>query len=137
MAMAWRLRSAIRVLASIDFIESGEIIMNYHYPGLNSPGLQPGDNKTPKYNTAASTALLMAMSCLQRVIGGIAIGYRRLKPPAIEKSPALGIVAFTPNSLSLQTVLNVKPLTVSEYEKRHKKKYFYLYSYRESYRESL
>jgi hypothetical protein len=59
--------------------------MNYHYPGINSSGLQPGDSKTPKYNTAASTAMLVAMPCLQRVIGGIAIGYRRLKPPAIEK----------------------------------------------------
>jgi hypothetical protein len=60
--------------------------MNYHYPGLNNSGLQPGDNKTPKYNTAASTAMLVAMPCLQRIIGGIAIGYRRLKPEAIEKS---------------------------------------------------
>jgi hypothetical protein len=60
--------------------------MNYHYPGLKSHGLQPGDKMTPIYNTAASTAMLVAMPCLQRVIGVIAIGYRRLKPSAIEKS---------------------------------------------------
>jgi hypothetical protein len=59
--------------------------MNYHNPGLNSTGLQPGDNQTPKYNTAASTAMLVAMLCLQRVIEDIAIGFRRLKPAAIEK----------------------------------------------------
>ncbi|MBN1143037.1 MAG: hypothetical protein JXA72_01380 [Bacteroidales bacterium] len=51
-----------------------------HFLDLNSPGLQPGDYKTPKYHTAASTAMLVVMPCLQRVIWGIAMEYRRLKP---------------------------------------------------------
>ncbi len=52
---------------------------------LNSPGLQPGDYKIPKYISAASKAMLMGMPCLQRETWGMAIDYHRLKPAAIEK----------------------------------------------------